>query len=205
MADASDVPATPAKKTPKKKAAAKPKKPADHPKYIDMIVSAIKALKERKGASRQAIVKYVQANNKVGNDTAKVNTRVKVALRNGVKSGALKQTKGVGAQGRFSLGEKKAAAKKPPAAKKPKSPAKKPKVKKPKAAKKPAAKKPKKASSPKKAKVAKPKASKPKPAKKSPKKTKAAKPKKAKSPKKTGAKKGSKKWEILKDPPGQLS
>ncbi|XP_062608939.1 histone H1-delta-like [Saccostrea cucullata] len=193
MADATDVPS---KKTPKKKTASKPKKPADHPKYLDMVVTAIKALKERKGSSRQAIVKYVQSNNKVGEDTAKVNTRVKVALRNGVKSGALKQTKGVGAQGRFSLGEKKAGVKKPKAAKKPKSPAKKPKVKKPKAAKKPAgekkAKKPKKAS-PKKVKAAKPKAAKPKSPKKSPKKAKAAKPKKAKTPKKTGAKKAAKK------------
>ncbi|XP_061174198.1 histone H1-delta-like [Saccostrea echinata] len=193
MADVTDVPV---KKTPKKKTAAKPKKHADHPKYLDMVITAIKALKERKGSSRHAIVKYVQSNNKVGDDKAKVNTRVKAALRNGVRSGALKQTKGVGAQGRFSLGEKKAAVKKPKAAKKQKSPVKKPKVKKPKAAKKPAGekktKKVKKAS-PKKVKAAKPKAAKPKAAKKSPKKAKAAKPKKAKSPKKTGAKKVAKK------------
>jgi len=43
--------ASPAKKV--KKAA--PKKPADHPKYIDMITAAISALKERTGSSRQAI------------------------------------------------------------------------------------------------------------------------------------------------------
>ena len=49
--------ASPAKKV--KKAA--PKKPADHPKYIDMITAAISALKERTGSSRQAIVKYIRA------------------------------------------------------------------------------------------------------------------------------------------------
>ena len=48
--------ASPAKKV--KKAA--PKKPADHPKYIDMITAAISALKERTGSSRQAIVKYIR-------------------------------------------------------------------------------------------------------------------------------------------------
>ena len=174
-------------KSPKKKAAAKPKKPAEHPKYIDMVLDAIKNLKERKGSSRQAILKYVMSKFKVGNDATKVNSRIKVALKNGVKSKALKQSKGVGAQGRFSVGEKKVAAKKPKAVK-PKAAAKKPKAKKPKAAKKPAGEKTKKAvkKSPKKA--TKPKATKPKAAKKSPKKPKAAKPKKVKTPKKAAAK-----------------
>lgn len=177
-----------APKSPKKKAAAKPKKPAEHPKYIDMVLDAIKNLKERKGSSRQAILKYVMSKFKVGNDATKVNSRIKVALKNGVKSKALKQSKGVGAQGRFSVGEKKAAVKKPKAVK-PKAAAKKPKAKKPKAAKKPAGEKAKK--SPAKAKSPK-KAAKPKAAKKSPKKPKAAKPKKAKSPKKAAKPKKAK-------------
>ena len=42
--------------SPKKKSA-----PAEHPKYIDMISAAITSLKERKGSSRQAIVKFVKA------------------------------------------------------------------------------------------------------------------------------------------------
>ncbi|XP_048762936.1 histone H1-delta-like [Ostrea edulis] len=179
MADSASTPA----KSPKKKAAAKPKKPADHPKYIDMVLDAIKNLKEKKGSSRQAILKYVMSKFKVGNDPTKVNSRVKVALKNGVKSKALKQSKGVGAQGRFSVGEKPTAKK--PKATKPKA-AKKPKAKKPKAAKKPAGEKTKAKKSPKKTKAAKPKAAKPKAAKKSPKK--AAKPKKAKTPKKAAAK-----------------
>ena len=44
-----------------------------------MIVADIKALKEKKGSSRQAILKYVVANNKV--DAAKAGVRVELALR----------------------------------------------------------------------------------------------------------------------------
>lgn len=169
--------ASPAKKKAEKKPA---KKPADHPKYSEMIAAAIGALKERSGSSRQAIVKYIAANYKVGDGAG---THVKLALKRGVTSGALKQVKGTGASGSFKLAEKPKPAKKKPAAKKPvakkakKPAAKKPAAKKatPKKAKKPAAKK----ATPKKAK--KPAAKKPakKPAKKTPAKKKAA-PKKAK-------------------------
>merc|ERR1712076_113869 len=93
----------------------KAKKPAAHPPYASMITAAIKGLKDKKGSSRQAILKYVVANNKV--DAAKAGVRVKLALR-------------------------KMVAAKEPKAKKPKAKkAKKPKAAKPKAAKKPAAKK----------------------------------------------------------------
>lgn len=127
---------SPKKPAAKKKAAAK--KPAEHPKYIDMIIAAISALKERNGSSRQAIVKYIKANYKVG-DNADVH--IKMALKRGVTSGSLSQPKGTGASGSFKV-VKKAEPKKKPAAKKPA--AKKP------AAKKPAAKKGKKAGTPKK-------------------------------------------------------
>ncbi|KAL4227973.1 hypothetical protein ACF0H5_013411 [Mactra antiquata] len=179
----------------KVKKAAKPKKPATHPKYSEMVAKAIGALKERGGSSRQAILKYIMSNFNVGIDANAVNSRLKIALRSGVTKGALKQSKGKGASGSFRLGEKPAAPKKK-VAKKPK--AKKPKAKKP--AGEGAAAKPKKAKTPKKAKAAKPKkaktpkkatkAAKPKKAAKSPKK--AAKPKAKKSPKKA-AKKAAKK------------
>lgn len=190
MADTAAPVATP--KPAKKKAAAKPKKPADHPKYSQMIQEAVKSLKERGGSSRQAILKYVMANFKVG-DEKQANTHLKMALKAGVKNGALKQSKGTGASGSFRLGEKKAE-KKPKKATKPKA-AKPKKAKSPKKAKKPAAKKPaakkpaaKKAAKPKKAKTPKKAAAKPKKATKSPKKAKAAaKPKKAKTPKKKAA------------------
>merc|ERR1712002_329738 len=130
-----------------KKKAKAPKKPSTHPKYSVMIAAAIGALKERTGSSRQAILKYIIANNKVGDEkTAAVH--LKLALKRGVASGALKQVKGVGASGSFKLvkAEKPAAKPKKAAAKKPaaKKAAKKPAAKKPvakKAAKKPAAKK----------------------------------------------------------------
>ena len=192
MTDTAPAPVQKAKK------AAKPKKPASHPKYGEMIAAALGALKERTGSSRQAILKYITANYKCGDNLTAVNSHLKMALKAGVKSGALKQYKGTGASGSFKLGETKKAAKK---AAKPKA-AKPTKAKTPKkktAAKKPAAKK---AATPKKAKAAKkpaakkvktPKkaaAAKPKKAAKSPKKVKSAKPKAAKkTPKKAAAKK----------------
>ncbi|CAC5392608.1 H1_5 [Mytilus coruscus] len=124
-----------------------------------------------------------------------VNTHLKLALKSGVKSNSLKQSKGTGASGSFKIGEVAKPAKKPakkavkPKAAKPK------KAKTPKktATKKPAAKKPageKKAAKPKAKKPAtkKPAAKSAKKATKSPKKTKAAaKPKKAKTPKKNSS------------------
>lgn len=127
------------KKTATKKVAAKPKVPADHPKYNEMICAAIAALKERSGSSRQAIAKYIKAHYKVGEN---FDVHVKMALKRGVTNGSLIQTKGSGASGSFKLAKKEAkpaAPKSKPAA--PKKPAAKPAVKKP-AAKKPAAKKP---------------------------------------------------------------
>jgi histone H1/5 len=176
--------AAPVKKAEKKKVA---KKPADHPKYSEMIAAAIVALKERSGSSRQAILKYVSANYKVSEHAS---THLKLALKRGVASGQLKQVKGSGASGSFKVAEKakpaKKAAKKKPAAKKPaaKKTPKKPAAKKstPKKAKKPAAKKPAaKKSTPKKAK--KPAAK--KPAAKKPAAKKAA---KKKTPKKSAKK-----------------
>jgi histone H1/5 len=124
---------------PKAKKATKPKKAASHPKYSEMITAAVGALKERGGSSRQAILKYIQANFKVQANPA-ANSHLKLALKAGIKNGTLKQSKGTGASGSFKLGEVKKAAKKAtkPKAAKPKK-AKTPKKKV--AAKKPAAKK----------------------------------------------------------------
>merc|ERR1712037_218013 len=156
-------------KAPKVKKAAKP---AAHPPYANMIVAAIKALKDKKGSSRQAILKYVVANNKVA-DADKAAVRVKLALR---KLVAAKKVVPAAAAGKKGAGSFKLPAKEP-AAKKPKAK----KAKKPKAAKKPAAKK---AAKPKAKKAAKPKAAK-KPA--------AKKPAAKKAAKKPAAKKAAKK------------
>ena len=135
-----------------KKVAAKPKAPAAHPPYAAMIKAAVKALGDKKGSSRQAILKYICANYKV--DAAKAPSRVRISLKKLVDSKALVAAAAAGKKGAgsFKLAAKepkakklipkkpKAKAAKKPAAKKPKA-AKKPAAKKPKAAKKPAAKK----------------------------------------------------------------
>merc|ERR1712001_531525 len=132
-----------------KKAPAKPKAPAAHPKYSVMIAAAIAALKDRTGSSRQAILKYICANYKV--DAAKAGQRLRMALKAGIKKGTLKMAKesGKGAgcfklvkvekpnKAKKAVKPKKVVKKK---AAKPKKAAKKPAAKK--AAKKPAAKKP---------------------------------------------------------------
>merc|ERR1711973_970851 len=121
-------------------AAAAPKKaakkaPAAHPPYASMITAAIKALGDKKGSSRQAILKYVVANNKV--DAAKAAVRVRLALKKMVSAAAAGK-KGAGS---FKLPAKEPKAKKPKAKKPKAKKAKKPAAKKAKAAKKPAAKK----------------------------------------------------------------
>merc|ERR1712029_1313735 len=163
-APAAPAPASPVKKAAKPKAA-KPKAPAAHPTYKDMAIGAITGLKDRSGSSRQAILKYVMANYKVGTDASKVSRQLQLALKKAVAGGALKAAAPAGRKGAgsYRLGEKPKAEKKKKPAKKPaakKAPAKKKSPMKA-AAKKPAAKKSpaKKAASPKKA-----------PAKKSPKK-----------------------------------
>merc|ERR1712080_117063 len=158
MADAAPAPV---KKVVKAK---KPAKPAAHPPFKAMILTAIKALKERGGSSRQAILKYIVANNKV--DAAKAAGPLKLALRKALAAGTIVKAKDAGkGAGKFKAGKvekpKKAKKAKKPKAKKPKKvkKAKKPKAKKPakkpakKAAKKPAkktAKKPAKKAAPKK-------------------------------------------------------
>ena len=114
--------ASPAKKVTKTK---KPAKPDEHPKYNDMIKAAILTLKDRSGLSRQAIVKYIKANYKVGENAG---VHVKTALKRMLTAKLLVQTKGAGASGSFKLSEaakkvpkpKKKIVKKKPAAKKPK-------------------------------------------------------------------------------------
>ncbi|VDP07457.1 unnamed protein product [Heligmosomoides polygyrus] len=175
--------------SPKAAKASKPKtavkKVASHPTYSAMIRKSVSELKDKSGSSKAAILKYMLAHYKLGDNVTKINSQLRLALKRGVVKGDLKQVKGSGASGSFKLGEKKAAApakksiaKKPAGAKKPKSPKKAVAAKKPKAEKK--AKSPKKAKAPKaksaakkpkaakstKPKAAKPKASKPKAVKK---------------------------------------
>ena len=131
--------AAPSVATPKsKKVAAKKtsvkKVIATHPTFASMIATAVTALKERNGSSRQAILKYILANFKVG-DADKAQGHVRIALR---KMIAAKKIVAGGAAGKKGSGCFKL-----PAPVKAEKPAKKT-VKKPvakKAAKKPAVKK----------------------------------------------------------------
>merc|ERR1711996_176958 len=121
------------------------KAPAAHPPYAAMITAAIKKLADKKGSSRQAIFKYVVANNKV--DAAKAAVRVRLALKKMLAAKKLVPAAAAGKKGAgsFKLPAKAPKAKKPKAKKPKAKKAKKPKAKKaakPKAAKKPAAKKP---------------------------------------------------------------
>ncbi|CAO1295492.1 unnamed protein product [Diamesa serratosioi] len=120
----SEVPAvevTPAPSSPPKKAAKvakspvakKPKAKATHPPTGEMVVAAVKTLKERGGSSLQAIKKYLAANYKV--DCEKLAPFIKKFLKSAVASGQLLQTKGKGASGSFKL---PAVTKKAPAVKK---------------------------------------------------------------------------------------
>ena len=88
------APAAPkAPKSPKPKKAAAKSAPSAHPPYLEMVIAAVKALKERSGSSRQAILKYILANYAVGTDPKAANLHLKQALKRGVTSGALKNTK----------------------------------------------------------------------------------------------------------------
>ena len=63
-----EKPASPPKKAAKSAAAAKPKKPKaakTHPPVSEMVVNAVKTLKERGGSSLQAIKKFLAAQYKV--------------------------------------------------------------------------------------------------------------------------------------------
>ncbi|KAK5969669.1 H15 domain-containing protein [Trichostrongylus colubriformis] len=165
MSEAAEVPAsvpsatTTAKKAKvvKPKGEKKAKTTPSHPVYGAMIKAAIKDLEDRKGASKQAIFKYIVQKYKLGENEKMINARLRFALKKGVQSGLFKQASGTGAAGRFRLGDKSEGSAKPKVAKKPKATTEESKTKKtasakpkaPKAKKEKPAKSPKKASKPK--------------------------------------------------------
>ncbi|KAJ5819768.1 Histone H1 [Penicillium riverlandense] len=101
---------------PPKKATGASKKaaPTAHSSYRDMIKDAIVNLKERNGSSRQAIKKYVTANNKLNvASQATFDAQFNKAIKAGVEKGEFTQPKGP--SGPVKLAKKDTAAK--PAAK----------------------------------------------------------------------------------------
>ncbi|XP_076750945.1 uncharacterized protein LOC143423469 [Xylocopa sonorina] len=79
---------------------------ATHPPTSEMVNTAIKELKDRKGSSLQAIKKYIASTYKV--DGEKFAPFIKKYLKSAVTSGAVVQTKGKGASGSFKLSTGKA-------------------------------------------------------------------------------------------------
>ena len=138
--------ASPKKTTTKK---ASPAKKMTHPTYQVMVQESIKALKERKGASQQALKKYIEANYQCEVKNYHLNATLKKLTEEKV----LEQSE-TGKRWKFKKAEAKPAAKKPAVKKAPAKKATKPAAKKApakktakpakKAAKKPAAKKAKK-------------------------------------------------------------
>ncbi|PGH33027.1 histone H1/5 [[Emmonsia] crescens] len=106
-----------------------------HASYRDMIKDAIINLKERNGSSRQALKKYVQANNRINiTSQSAFDAQFNRAVKTGVEKGDFTQPKGP--SGPLKLAKKepakpaaKKAVAKPAAAKKEKAPAKKPAAK----------------------------------------------------------------------------
>ncbi|XP_076669618.1 uncharacterized protein LOC143369484 isoform X1 [Andrena cerasifolii] len=93
--------AIPSKKTSKSKVAKAQRPKSSHPPTSEMVNSAIRDLKDRKGSSLQAIKKYIASTYKV--DGEKLAPFIKRYLKTAVTSGAVVQTKGKGASGSFKL------------------------------------------------------------------------------------------------------
>ncbi|KAL1929709.1 hypothetical protein VTP01DRAFT_1847 [Rhizomucor pusillus] len=83
-------------------------KKAEHPPYETMIKSAILALKERKGSSRQAIKKYILANYNVS-ARAHFDQQVSAAIKRGAAKNLFTLPKGLSGTVKLSKPEKKVA------------------------------------------------------------------------------------------------
>lgn len=108
------VDSTPSKSVKKTKAV------ASHPKTMDMIVEAIKTLKDRKGASVQAIKSYILSHYSSVSPTH-LTSSLRRAIKTGTESGLLLRPKDSGANGvsgRLKIGKLPEKPKKKPAVKK---------------------------------------------------------------------------------------
>jgi histone H1/5 len=87
----------------KKVIVAEKKKKTSHPTYISMITEAIQQLADPSGSSKLAIVKYIVANYKI--EPKNANQHVKLALKSGLKSSTLVNSKGTGVTGSFKMAQ----------------------------------------------------------------------------------------------------
>ncbi|XP_047476772.1 late histone H1-like [Penaeus chinensis] len=72
------------------------------PTYLAMVLEAVLALDDRRGSSRQSIVKYIAY--QFGLDAKKSGGRVNQALKKALEMGILRQTSGSGVVGSFKIG-----------------------------------------------------------------------------------------------------
>ncbi|KAL4003436.1 linker histone H1 and H5 family protein [Acanthocheilonema viteae] len=77
-----------------------------HPSYSQMVKEAITALKDRKGSSRVAILKYISGRYQLGNNGKRVHSQLRLAIKRGIASGKFTLAKGAGVNGSFRLGAK---------------------------------------------------------------------------------------------------
>jgi len=90
------------------------KSDAQHPKYADMITTTIKNLKDRRGTSRQVLLKTIMENYKVSQDSTRVRIPMNLALARGVTAGTLKMARSTGKGSKnYKIGEKAVKEKKP--------------------------------------------------------------------------------------------
>lgn len=97
----------------------KTKSVASHPKTMDMVVEAIKTLKDRKGISVQAIKSYILSHYATVSPTH-LTSSLRRALKTGIESGVLvrpKDSNASGVSGRLRLGKLPENPKKKPAKK----------------------------------------------------------------------------------------
>nr|WMB80969.1 histone H5 [Myxobolus bejeranoi] len=87
------------------KKASKPKVVPTHPSYNEMVLDAIKTLKERGGCSRQKIAKYIKEKYPKIGEIKEIQIKVVQALRRMLKSNAIVNTKGVGAGGSVKISQ----------------------------------------------------------------------------------------------------
>ena len=79
------------------------KLPSSKDKFDITVINSISVLKNRKGSSKIAIIRYLKANYVVKLNENALNKRVKNSLKESVDSGLIVQTKGIGANGSFKV------------------------------------------------------------------------------------------------------
>merc|ERR1712000_203034 len=97
--------------------AAKPKT-SSHASYQDMITDGIMNLKDRNGSSRQALKKYVRANNNITVSDNMFDALFNKSLKSGVEKGVFEQPKGPSGGTKLAKKKPAAATEKKPAAEK---------------------------------------------------------------------------------------